>query len=125
MRARALTLIEVVASLVLVATTVTALLAASGRSLEQLHSAREQQTASVLAKELINQWILEAPAEGEATEGHFHGYPGWRWTRQSAPYPWLTETTLEELTLTIHRLDGQGHDRVVAAYTWLERPDER
>ena len=122
-RARALTLIEVVASLVLLATTATALLLAQGRSLEQLRAVREQHMASKLARELITHWKLEPPAPTTAMEGSFGARAGWRWTRHSQPYGLAKVKPLWQVTLTVHKRDHKG-ENAVSSYTWLEHVDE-
>ena len=118
--ANALTLIEVVAALVLVATSVTALLAAQGRCLEQLRCARELETAATLARELITQWRLD-PLTVPPTAGEFPGEPTWRWERRVGPPVDGRATELQQAVLTILRRDARGVERPVASYTWLER----
>lgn len=116
----ALTLIEVVAALALAATSVTALLAAQGRSLVQLRQARELETASALARERITLWRLD-PLVIPETEGEFSGQPSWRWTRRVNLPLDPSSTDLQEVMLSIHRRDDRRVERVVATYTWLER----
>lgn len=123
-RARAISLIEVVASLVLVATTVTALLAAHGRSLEQLRATRQQQTAATLARELITEWQIDPLRHGAATQGEFESVQGWRWTRRIVPYPFARGLPLHEVTLRIYRIDANGQERALMTYTWIEGPNE-
>ena len=121
---RALTLIEVVASLVLLAATATLLLTAQGRSLDQLRSIREQEIAAVLTHELIATWKLNPPGKHSATEGRWQSHAAWRWRRQLAPYPLTIRSVLQEVTLTLYRTDQEGNDVPVSTHTWLERPDE-
>jgi Tfp pilus assembly protein PilV len=123
MKARGLSLIEVVASLVLVGTTVTALLEAHGRSLDQLHAIRTQQSASSLARELINQWKLDPAAGRLAVEDTFPSRSGWRWTRIALPFGSASQVELQEVTLRIYQTDGQGREKLVTSYTWLEKLD--
>jgi Tfp pilus assembly protein PilV len=118
--ADALTLIEVVAALVLVATSVTALLAAQGRSLAQLQQARELETAATLARELITQWRLD-PLVVPPSEGGFPGQPTWRWTRRVVLPSDGGASELQEVVLSIHRRDDRGVERNIASYTWLEK----
>ncbi len=124
MRARALTLIEVVASLALVGGTVAALLTAHARSLEQLRTAREQHIASNLAHERIAAWKIDPETARGDAEGDIDSHPGWQWKRQSRPYTTLNGTVLEEVTLTIYRTENNGHQHPVTSYTWLESQDE-
>lgn len=118
--ANALTLIEVVAALVLVATSVTALLAAQGRSLAQLRQARAPETTATLARELITQWRLE-PLVVPPSEGEFLGQPTWRWTREVTLPTDGRLSELQEVVLSIHRRDDRGVERTIASYTWLEK----
>ena len=124
MRARGLTLIEVVASLVLLAVTVTALLASHARSMEQLTENRRLHLASELARELIVSWRLDPEASRDLTAGTFDDHKELRWTRRRAPRPVTARSALDEITLTIYRQDDRGNEEPVASYTWIERRDE-
>ena len=121
---RAFTLIEVVASLVLLATTVTALLTTNGRSLEQLRAIREQETASSLAHEWIAIWKLNDTKDHLPMEGRFENHPGWRWPQSVKPYEPTYKLTINEITLTIYHQQPEKPERVVTHYTWLEAVDE-
>lgn len=122
MRAKGLSLIEVVVSLVLIGTTATMLLTAHSRSLEQLRATSNSETASILARELITQWKLEPPDETSPMDGRFESHPKWGWAGESVPYPSQGQSELQQVTLTIHRTDQRGFDQIVVTYTWLERP---
>jgi Tfp pilus assembly protein PilV len=122
---RALTLIEVVASLVLLATAVTTLLAAQGRSLEQLRTARELETAAALARGLITDWRLESSGTVPPTDGVFASNPAWRWSRTAKPLSNSTDSAIQTISLTIYRNDAHGVERMVTSYTWLEKPYDR
>ena len=124
MRARGISLIEVVAALALIGTAITMLLGAQARSLEQLAVTRDRQIATELARELITAWRIDPLRQEPAREGSFASHPGWRWTRGEMPYRSTSRLALQEVTLTIHRVDGSGHESHVAGYTWLERPGE-
>ncbi len=125
MRARAMSLIEVVASLVLLATTVTGLLVAHSRSLGQLANTRHQETATALAKQLMADWRIEPPAVDSNIGGRIESHPSWRWTRVSRLYPFTRRRELWEVTLTIYRADHPDAELAVGTYTWLERSDEQ
>lgn len=118
-RARALTLIEVVASLALVAASVTALLQVQSRVLVQLHSLREQQTASDLARGLIMEWRLQDSSLPIADRGEFQSEPGWSWTRTVEPYWAAQKLPLDRIELRICRADAGG-GRELANLVWLE-----
>ncbi len=124
MRARGLTLIEVVASLVLLAVTVTALLASHARSMEQLTENRRHHLASELARELILTWQLDPEGSRDLMAGTFDDHKELRWTKRRAPRPVTARSALDEITLTIYRRDDKGNEEPVASYTWIERRDE-
>ena len=121
MRARGLSLIEVVASLVLIATVVTSLLVAHARSIEQVKATRLLETADRMTHELMASWWVEAPGEGPWIEGRFEDLPGWHWTRAVRPYDAPNHEDLNEITLTIF---GNVSAVPMGTYTWLERTVE-
>ena len=118
-----LSLIEVVASLVLLATVVTSLLLAQSRSLQQLRATRERETADVLAGELLATWKIEQREWPDHEEGEFEGHSSWRWARTSRPYPLTRGLALREVSLKMWHRDSAG-ERVVRELTWLEREYE-
>ncbi len=119
-QAKALSLIEVVAALVLLATTVTLLLAAHTKSLEQLRTLRDRELSDVLANKLIASWKTQPPDWTVPAEGSFPAQPSWRWQRRAEPRAWL-ETLLWEVTLTINKTNEFGLRHEVSLYVWLER----
>ena len=120
---RGLSLIEVVASLVLLATVVTSLLLAQSRSLAQLRATREREKADVLAGELLTAWKIE-PREWPAhEEGGFDGDSSWRWARTSRPYPLTRGLALRQVAVRLWHRDATG-ERVVRELIWLEREYE-
>ncbi len=123
-RARGMSLIEVVASLLLIATTATALLVAHGRSLEQLKATVHQETAASLAGELIASWKIEPPGAASNLAGGCESHPSWRWTRVAQPYADVAHLQLWEVTLTLYRTDEKGNVHALRTYSWLERSDE-
>ncbi len=125
MSRRGLSLIEVVASLLLIATTAAALLVAHGRSLAQLGDIRTQETAATLARELVTQWKLDPPEPAAEMHGRVETQPTWRWTRTAKPYGDAMPPPLWEVTLTIHRPGDGGSDHMIKTLTWLERSSER
>lgn len=118
MRSRALTLVEVVASLVLMASVVSALLVAQGKLLRHLRFSEDQKLAAVLAEELIASWALESPI---APEGIFEDHPGWSWARRTSTTPLVSDPLVEEITLDIVQKWPSGEERRLASYQWLER----
>ena len=125
LRARSLSLIEVVASLVLIATTITLLLSAHSRSLKQLSTVRHQSSAAGLAQNLIADWKIHPPPKAMDTQGLFEGRPDWRWRRVIQPFAGGPRNNLQEITLTIFRTDQRSDAQIAATYTWLERSDDQ
>jgi len=121
---RALSLIEVVASLALLAASATALMVAHARSLEQISATRDQAAASVLAENLIAAWRLDPDSDLDDCRGLFDSKPSWRWKRTREPCDLAMRPGLFEITLTVSRTDVRGAEQVVATHTWLERDDE-
>ena len=121
---RALSLIEVVASLALLATSATALMVAHARSLEQISATRDQAAASALAGNLIATWKLDSDSDLDDCRGLFDSKPSWRWKRTCRPCDLAMRSGLFEITLTVLRADVSGAEQVLATYTWLERDDE-
>lgn len=120
----ALTLIEVVASLVLLATTVTALLATHSRSLQQLTNINQQETAASLAQELITEWQLDESESEPPPEGNFKHKPGWRWVRDVIPYEPTYTNKINQITLKLFYQRDHEESEIVTRITWLERVDE-
>lgn len=114
-RSRGLSLVEVLASLTLIAGTMTALLLAQARSLRQLAATRQGTEAHTLAEELILTW--KADPSSVASDGAFNATL--RWRREELP-SWSTSTReLREIRLRVYGDDG---DAVLAEYVWLEAP---
>ncbi|MCK6464034.1 MAG: hypothetical protein L6Q93_04185 [Phycisphaerae bacterium] len=114
-RSRGLSLVEVLASLTLIAGTMTALLLAQARSLRQLAATRQGTEAHTLAEELILTW--KADPSSVTAQGEFNA--ALRWVREESP-SWRTSTReLQEIRLRVYGDDG---DAVLAEYVWLEAP---
>lgn len=126
----ALTLVEVVASLVIVGTSGAMLMTAHARSLEQLQTSRLQETAARLAEELLAEWKLESTDQDAGMthlvreEGDFEEEPGWRWTRIAQPYDVGSDGRLLENILTLYKQNPRGEEKRVSRYVWLERTRE-
>jgi hypothetical protein len=118
MKRHALTLIEVVASLALVAIATCVLFAAQGHCVVRLQEIRVRAAATRLARALVADWTLRA-ADPISAEGEFEGFPGWRWSRTVRPLSG-SPTGVQEVTLLIHR-GAQLADR----WVWLEAPNAR
>lgn len=124
-RVRGFTLIEVVASLALLATASAALLVAHARSLEQLRALRDQETASILAREWMATRHMEDRTQDLLTEGAFEQHSRWRWSLTTVPFEVREDRRIERFTLAIRHDHGSGTDAPVQSYAWLEAADER
>ncbi|MEK6674127.1 MAG: hypothetical protein AABZ47_00565 [Planctomycetota bacterium] len=117
----ALTLIEVVAALVLVATTATLVLTAQSRSLHQLRHLQESETAHRLAGELIAKWKLQRPQQSPMLEGRFEEATHWHWRRSVRPHDFRSGS-LQEVTLTVQRSEPkESSPATIGTWIWLER----
>lgn len=122
---RGFSLVESVAALTLLATTVTVLLSAQGKSLEQWRGMRQSAQAERLAQALIAEGRLQPDSFRRQTEGLFAEAQGWGWTKRSKPYVEVNSTELEEFTLSVYLSGENGQRRVLFSVTWLERRDDR
>ena len=122
MRRQAISLIEVLASLTLLAVTTAALFAAQGRAWHQLAAAHERNTAADLAQELITSWKLDSAVRASSATGEFPQAAGWHWSREVQPY--AQAPGLLEITLHVHRRQSDSTTLTILTYTWLEKPSE-
>ena len=114
------TLIEVVASLVLLGTTVVALLSAQTRALQQLRASNWQRQAAHLAEELIAGWALEDHHPATDVEGVFPDHPGWSWRRSVGSLFTGEPAGLIRIQLEVIRTDDLGQSQTMASFVWLE-----
>jgi type II secretory pathway pseudopilin PulG len=80
-RREAFTLVEVIASLLLLSTLLVATLVAHGRHARQIRAAKEQLAAVAAAEELLSEWNSSGQTGAPAREGKISGplQLGWRW----------------------------------------------
>jgi prepilin-type N-terminal cleavage/methylation domain-containing protein len=76
---RGLTLVEVIAGLVLLATLLTAVLAAFKTHATQIRGARERLKASATAEELVSGWAAQGALPAVGTQKPLPGTDGWFW----------------------------------------------
>ena len=126
-RRRAFTLIEVVAALALLSTTLVFLLAAQQRGLQRLAESREQETAAQMARELIAEWRLQSKGFRAGGDGIFPVASAWRWTRTEEPFGHTEGTRLRQVTLAVfHEQEPRlPNPTPVVSYVWLEEITER
>jgi type II secretory pathway pseudopilin PulG len=88
---RALTLVEVIAGLVLLATLLTAVLAAFKTHAAQIRRARDRLQASAMAEDMLIGWTAEGVLPPVGTQKALAGTDGWVWrllaneSQQSGP----------------------------------------
>ncbi len=76
---RGLTLVEVIAGLVLLATLLTAVLAAFKAHAAQIRGARDRLKASETAEELVSSWAAQGALPAVGTQKALAGTDGWSW----------------------------------------------
>lgn len=120
---KGLSLIEVLASLTLIAGAMTALLLAQSRSVRQLAATRRSAQTHDLAEALILQWRADpqpiAPKEGRSDRD-----PRMRWVRAVTPFE-SGGRELQEVRLRVFTLDDKGDECVSAEYLWWEEAKKR
>ena len=121
----ALTLVEVLAALVLLAGTVTTLLLAQSRALEQQSATAERNEASRLAEELIQHWRLVDEDLSVDGQGALDAQPGWVWRRWVEEYATDGDAMLVRVHLEVLRVLDRSDPRTVAEYEWLEPREVR
>jgi prepilin-type N-terminal cleavage/methylation domain-containing protein len=122
-RNRGLSLVEVLVSLVLLATTASLLLTAQAASLRQARQVELQEQAATLAGELIHTWQLEDTPPVEQ-QGWFDDAGRWQWRRAVSPWQTDAPSDLLSVKLTIRHFDAAGQIVLTRTWTWLEASDE-
>jgi hypothetical protein len=76
---RALTLVEVIAGLVLLATLLTSVLAAFKTHARQIRAARDRLKANAAAEELLSGWLAQGALPAVGTQKAIADSDGWTW----------------------------------------------
>lgn len=123
---RGLTLVEVIAALALLATVISAVLAAQVRSMNQVHRADQQRHAAELAEALLTQWRLDGQRVDEPGQGTW-AEPGWSWLREvrrehiaMARPAGATGPEMTAVRLAIRHERDTGTPAEVYSVSWLE-----
>ena len=129
-----LTLIEVLAALTILGTTITSMLVAYGQAAHQMHDARLRREAHERAAELLVRWELDAePLDTNAqgilprTENFLSASPRteidaqdqWHWTRTVRRVRPTPQVEMNEITLTVERQYETGRRENLATVVWL------
>ena len=123
-RRRGLTLIEVVASLVLISLAASTALTVFSRSLSQSRGAKRLVQANAMARELIVRWRVDPSRDSRIFEGSWPDSPDWSYRRTDVRIGGSDAHPIRHCTLAVYHLDETGARRAVTTYTWLERSDE-
>jgi hypothetical protein len=118
-RRPALTLIDVVAALVLLAVVLPALFAAQGRALEQLAALRDRNHAATMIQEMLVQWELSQVDVTQPAEGIFPGAPDWTWSRTVQRQAVGADGELLRIRVVASRRDHPSGPGTTVAYEWL------
>ena len=114
-----MSLIEVIASVTILATSVSAILLAQVRGLDRVRAARLEMTATDLTRNLIRQWRLEEIDLAVPAQGHFEDRSGWYWQRSSDD--WRTETMSgRQVTLRVSFRDLVHDEPWERKFVWLK-----
>lgn len=120
-----MTLVEVIASLVILGGSVTAMLVAQSASLDQMSTARRQLIARHEAQELIAVWRLSDADLSASANGAIEGLPGWSWRRSAERLNVTQEAELLEVTLEMVFQDPDGRSAAwVRPFRWLVKHEK-
>ena len=119
---RGMSLLEALATLVLVAVLVPAAMQAVTISLRAAQQARQQQEASLLAESRLNEVIAARDATGFTGSGSFSPEsPDYRWELQSAP----GDFGMTEVWITVTwQQRGQERSLTLTTYVYLPQVDD-
>jgi prepilin-type N-terminal cleavage/methylation domain-containing protein len=112
---RGLTLVEVIAGLVLLATLLTAVLGAFKTHAAQIRGARDRLKASAAAEELLSGWLAQGALPALGTQKPLAGADGWNW-RLTANEPQQSGTVnIGSIRVEIFRLKEAAREDVLAS----------
>lgn len=100
---RGLSLIEVMASLLIMGTLVAAMLTSMAGSIRQMSTAEAQLRASHIARELLAEWNLKKEDLTASSSGTVDALSEWSWTRSAQKREVVPGFTVSEITLAIAR----------------------
>lgn len=121
-RRAALSLIEVVASLVILGSAVTTLLAAYARNMANVKEAERQLVAHEIARELIAQWRVDEVDLTVSAQGAASNAAGWSWRRWAEPISLADAANLRQITVEVrHQVHVDRDFLWNRRYSWLVR----
>jgi type II secretory pathway pseudopilin PulG len=114
---RGLTLVEVIAGLVLLATLLASILVAFGSQAAQIRAARDRITAVELADRLLSEWSSQNAIPAVGTEQNLAGTNAWRWRIVAGQSAELALSGVSSVRVEVWRSKQTGADQVLA---WAE-----
>lgn len=117
-RRRGLTLVEVVAAALILATVATTALSVVSSSLTGLRAQSDQLIAQHHARNLMAEWRIQPKELAASGTGTCLGATEWHWTRSVAPYDAYPDAQLRMVTLTLQRNGGTTNTEP-PAYSWM------
>lgn len=119
-RRRGMTLIEVLAALVIIGGSVTAILVAQSNSLGALKSSQLDLTVQHLAKELTAKWEVNEEDQSVSASGQVDNRDSWRWTRTTRPIRLSNQIDATEVRLALtYEADRDATRRWRREFVWL------
>lgn len=118
---RALSLVEVLASVMIIGGAVTTMLVAQSRGIAAMQNGRFEMQARDLAKEVLVEWQQKNDTLADLVSGRFDGMQRWSWRRTSEKTTIAPKIEATMVTLTLIRA-GDGRERPwIREFRWLEQ----
>jgi type II secretory pathway pseudopilin PulG len=122
---RAITLVEVLASLMLIGTVGASMLVAQSRAVKHIRQADLSLVGAHMAGELIATWRLNQPQQRDA-DGEVPGAEGWWWSIRTEPRALTTRLTVTEAVLNLrYRNANEPGEFWEREYRWVVRDGGR
>jgi len=113
--ARGLTLVEVVAGLVLLATLLASILVAFGSQAAQIRAARDRMAAIDMADRLLSEWTSQNAIPAVGTQQSLPGTENWSWRVVAKKSAELERTGVSSVCVQVFRSPQTGTERVLAS----------
>ena len=118
-RAKATTLIEVIAAILLLGMAITTMLVAQSRTLARISNGKRELKAVHLAKELRAAWKLNDQDLAQPASGSVDDAPGWSWQRSAQPVRVADSIVVTEVALEIMYSQGLQSQPWSRRFGWL------
>jgi type II secretory pathway pseudopilin PulG len=110
-----LTLVEVVAGLVLLATLLASILVAFGSQAAQIRAARDRMAAIDMADRLLSEWTSQNAIPAVGTQQSLPGTENWSWRVVANKSAELERTGVSSVCVQVFRSPQTGTERVLAS----------